>query len=168
MTIVWSGWQGDRPQTLGGSSAAISATQKWYPPGMTLPVAKDSASKGSITGQVQDEFVADNASASLLGTYYARATSTPASLTIRKTPLASPITVDASMWTYTAGAGTAEGGSTTANGFGYVSINRPGIRNDPRYSAALDNGSDNGSIYHFNYTAVDPRPFGLGFLGTVS
>jgi len=34
-----------------------------------------------------------------------------------------------------------------------------------KYAAALDVGSDNGSIYHFNYTAVDPRPFGLGFLG---
>jgi hypothetical protein len=117
MTIVWSGWQGDRPQTLTGANAAITASQKWYPPGMTLPVAKDPVTKGSITGQVQDEFIADNASSNLLGTYYARSPNSPASLTIRKTPLAAPITVDSSLWTYTAGSGTAEGGNTTANGF---------------------------------------------------
>ena len=165
MTVVWSGWQGDRPQTLTGSSAAITASQKWYPPGMTLPVAKDPTTKGQIAGQVQDEFIADNASSNLLGTYYSRLANSTASLTIRKTPLSAPITVDGSLWTYTAGSGTAEGGNTTANGFGFVTINRAGVRADAKYAAALDVGSDNGSIYHFNYTAVDPRPFGLGFLG---
>ena len=165
MTIVWSGWQGDRPQTLAAANASISTTQKWYPPGMTLPIAKDPVTKGSITGQVQDEFIADNGTSSLLGTYYARAVNTPATLTVRKTPLAAPITVDASLWTYTAGNGAAEGGNTTLNGYGFVTINRAGIRSDPKYAVALDAGSDNGSIYHFNYTATDPRPFGLGFLG---
>ena len=165
MTLVWSGWQGDRPQTLTAANAAITASQKWYPPGMTLPIAKDPITKGSITGLVQDEFIADNASSNLLGTYYQRLANSPASLTVRKTPLAAPITVDASLWTYTAGNGTAEGGNTTTNGFGFVTINRAALRADSKYAAALDAGSDNGAIYHFNYTAVDPRPFGLGFLG---
>lgn len=164
MTLVMTGWQGDRPSTLGGTSAAISSTTKWYSLGMTLPVAKNPDGT-SITGTVQDEFIADNASNALLGTYYKRATGTPATLTIRKRPTDAPITLDAADWTYTAGAGTAEGGNTTATGYGYVTIDRARVRANAAYAAALDSGSDSGSIYHFNYTAVDPRPLGLGFLG---
>jgi Alpha/beta hydrolase domain len=165
MTVVFSGWQGDRPQTLNVPTAAISSSSKWYLPGMTLPVAKDVSNGGAaITGGVQDEFIADNATSNLLGTYYNRAPGTPATLTIRKTATSSPITVDASYWTYTAGSGVAEGGNTTASGYGFVSINRSKVIADATLSAALDAGSDNGSIYHFNYTAIDPRPLGLGFL----
>lgn len=164
MTVVMTGWQGDRPSTLSGASAAITATQKWYALGMTLPVARN-ADGSAITGTVQDEFIADNATSNLLGTYYKRAPATPATLTIRKTAMDKPITLDASEWTYTAGAATAEGGNTTAAGYGYVTIDRAKVRANPAYAAALDKGSDNGSIYHFNYTAVDPRPLGLGFLG---
>jgi len=167
MTVVFSGWQGDRPQSLNVPTAAINSTTKWYAPGMTLPVAKDVANGGaSITGGVQDEFIADSASASanLLGTYYNRAPGTPATLTIQKTATSLPITVDASYWTYTAGTGAAEGGNTTSAGYGYVTINRAKVVADPTLAAALDAGSDNGSIYHFNYTAIDPRPLGLGFL----
>jgi len=167
MTVVFSGWQGDRPQSLNVPTAAINSTTKWYAPGMTLPVAKDVANGGaSITGGVQDEFIADSASASanLLGTYYNRAPGTPATLTIQKTATSLPITVDASYWTYTAGTGAAEGGNTTSAGYGYVTINRAKVVADSTLAAALDAGSDNGSIYHFNYTAIDPRPLGLGFL----
>ena len=167
-TIVWSGWQGDRPQTLNIATAAIDATTKWYLPGMTLPVALDAAkSNAKITGQVQDEFIADTATltTNLLGTYYNRAPSTTATLTIQKTAMSTPITVDSSLWTYTAGAGKAEGGNTGANGYGNVAINRAGITADAKYADALDAGKDFGSIYHFNYTAIDPRPIGLGFLG---
>jgi hypothetical protein len=163
MTVVFSGWQGDRPSSLSGSSAAITSSTKWYAPGMTLPVAKDNGAK--ITGTVQDEFIADNATSNLLGTYYPRVANTPATLTIRRTATDAPITVDASMWTYTAGSGVAEGGNTGANGFGYVTIDRAKVRATAAYAAALDAGSDNGSIYHFNYTATDPKPMGLGFLG---
>jgi hypothetical protein len=167
MTVVFSGWQGDRPQTLNVPTAAITSTTKWYAPGMTLPVAKDVLNGGaSITGGVQDEFIADSASATanLLGTYYNRAPGTPATLTIQKTATSLPLTVDASYWTYTPGTGVAEGGNTTANGYGYVTINRAKVVADTTLAAALDAGSDNGSIYHFNYTAIDPRPLGLGFL----
>ena len=129
---------------------------------MTLPVAKENGAR--ITGASQDEFIADNASSNLLGTYYPRAANTAASLTIRKTPTDAPITVDASMWTYTAGTGVAEGGNTGATGFGFVTIDRAKVRASSAYAAALDAGSDNGSIYHFNYTATDPKPMGLGFL----
>jgi len=166
MTIVWSGWQGDRPQSLTGASAAISGTTKWYAPGMTLPVALDAAKNNAhMTGTVQDEFIADNATTTLLGTYNTRASGTPATLTIQRTAFSAPIVVDSSLWTYTAGAGTAEGGNTTASGYGFVTINRAGIAADPTYTVALDSGSDKGSIYHFNYTAIDPTPMGLGFLG---
>lgn len=166
MTIVFSGWQGDRIQTLNVPSAAITSSTKWYAPGMTLPVAKDLANGGaSITGAQQDEFIADNATSNLLGTYYSRAPNTPATLTIRKTAMSAPIVVDPSYWTYTAGSATLEGGNTTASGYGFVTINRAKVIADPTLSAALDAGSDNGSIYHFNYTAIDPRPLGLGFLG---
>jgi Alpha/beta hydrolase domain len=163
MTVVFSGWQGDRPSSLSGPTAAITSSTRWYAPGMTLPVAKENGAK--ITGTAQDEFIADNASSNLLGTYYPRAANTPATLTIRKTPTDSPITVDASMWTYTPGTGVAEGGNTGATGFGYVTIDRAKVRASSAYAAALDAGSDNGSIYHFNYTATDPKPMGLGFLG---
>lgn len=166
MTIVFSGWQGDRYQTLNVPSAAITSTTKWYAPGMTLPVAKDMANGGaSITGAQQDEFIADNATSNLLGTYYTRAPNTAATLTVRKTAMSAPIVVDPSYWTYTAGNASLEGGNTTASGYGYVTINRAKVVADANLSAALDAGSDNGSIYHFNYTAIDPRPIGLGFLG---
>ncbi len=165
MTVVISGWQGDRPSTLTGPTAAITSTQKWYAVGMTLPVAKGAAG-ASITGTVQDEFIADNATANLLGTYYPRASGTTANLTIRKTPTSAPIVVDPSLWTYTGGTGVAEGGNTTATGFGFVTIDRAKVRADAAYAAALDVGSDSGSIYHFNYTATDPKPMGLGFLAT--
>jgi hypothetical protein len=163
-TIVFSGWQGDRPQTLNVSSAAISSTTKWYAPGMTLPVATNAGA--SITGTVQDEFIADSATLTnnLLGTYYKKAPGTSATLTIQKTAMSTPITVDSSYWTYTAGSATAEGGNTTATGYGYVTIDRAKVLADKTLADALDAGSDNGSIYHFNYTAIDPRPLGLGFL----
>jgi hypothetical protein len=166
MTVVLSGWQGDRPSSLSGATAAITSTKTWYPPGMTLPVAKDAAG-AQITGLVQDEFIADSATltTNLLGTYYPRVTTSPASLFVRKTATSAPIVVDQGLWTYTAGTGVAEGGNTTATGFGYVTIDRAKVRADAKYADALDNGSDNGSIYHFNYTASDPKPMGLGFLG---
>ncbi len=167
-TVVWSGWQGDRPQSLTAATAAISATTKWYAPGMSLPVALDAGNGNSkITGPVQDEFVADNASSNLLGTYYnmAAGAAANATLTIRRTALEAPITVDKSLWTYQAGTGSAEGGNTTTAGYGFVTIDRAGVRANSNYAAALDAASDSGSIYHFSYTAVDPKPFGLGFLG---
>jgi Alpha/beta hydrolase domain len=167
-TIVWSGWQGDRPQTLNVATAAISSTTKWYAPGMTLPVALDANNASArITGGVQDEFIADNATSNLLGTYYSMApgTQSAATLTVRKTAKSAPVTVDPSLWTYTPGTGVAEGGNTTATGYGFVTINRPGVVANTAYASALDAGSDKGSIYQFNYTAIDPRPFGLGFLG---
>jgi Alpha/beta hydrolase domain len=167
-TIIWSGWQGDRPQTLNIATAAISSTTKWYAPGMTLPVALDAASANArITGDVQDEFIADNAASNLLGTYYTMAPGKAASatLTVRKTAKSAPVTVDPSLWTYTAGTGAAEGGNTTSTGYGFVTINRAGVVTDAKYASALDAASDKGSIYQFNYTAVDPKPFGLGFLG---
>jgi hypothetical protein len=165
-TVVWSGWQGDRPQSLTAATAAISATTKWYPPGMSLPVAVN-ANNVKINGEVQDEFIADNVTSNLLGTYYNMAAGAEpnATLWIRKTALDTPIPVDRSLWVYKAGSGTAEGGNTTAAGYGYVTIDRAGVRASSKYAAALDAASDNGSIYHFNYTAVDPKPFGLGFLG---
>ena len=164
MTVVFSGWQGDRPQTLNVTSASISSTSKWYLLGMTLPVATNSGA--SITGTVQDEFIADSATLTnnLLGTYYKRAPGTAATLTIRKTAMSTPITVDSSYWTYTAGSATAEGGNTTATGYGYVTIDRAKVIADKTLADALDAGADNGSIYQFNYTAIDPRPLGLGFL----
>ena len=166
MTVVLSGWQGDRPSSLSAATAAITSTKTWYAPGMTLPVAKD-ATGAKITGGVQDEFIADSASltTNLLGTYYPRVMTSPASLWIRKTATDAPIVVDPSLWTYTPGTGVAEGGNTTATGFGYVSIDRAKVQADPKYAAAMDNGTDNGSIYHFNYTASDPKAMGLGFLG---
>jgi len=167
MSIVWSGWQGDRPQTLKGPSAAITADTRWYAPGMTLPVAVDAAKGGArITGRVQDEFIADSDSANLLGTYYKQAAGTTGTLTIQKTPFSAPITVSPALWTYTAGGATAEGGNTGANGYGTVAINRAGMVADARYASALDAGSDHGSIYHYDYTAVDPKVMGLGFLAT--
>ena len=167
-SIVWAGWQGDRPQTI-AAGAAISATKKWYAPGMTLPVAVDvTKSNAPITGVVQDEFIADNTTASVIGTYYKMAPNSlsTASLTVRKTPMSTPVTVDPSLWTYTAGAGTAEGGNTGATGFGFVTINRAGVRAGAAYATAMDAGLDNGSIYQFNYTATEPKVMGLGFLAT--
>jgi hypothetical protein len=168
-SIVWAGWQGDRPQTLSGAGAALNATTRWYAPGMTLPVAVNiKQGNAPITGTVQDEFIADSATANLLGTYYKMAPGTMASatLTVRKTPTSAPVLVARSLWAYTPGAGTAEGGNTGANGYGYVSIDRNGVRADAAYAAALDAGLDNGSIYQFNYTATDPKVMGLGFLAT--
>ena len=164
MTVVFSGWQGDRPSSLSGNSAAITSTTRWYAPGMTLPSAKR-ANGDPITGVVQDEFIADNVTSNLLGTYYLRAVGTPASLTVRKTATSTPVTLDPSVWTYSSGTGQAEGGNTTATGYGYVTIDRAKVRTNAAYAAGLDAGLDNGSIYQFNYTAVSPKPMGLGFLG---
>ena len=168
-SVVWAGWQGDRPQTLTGATAAISDTQRWYAPGMTLPVAVDVANANApITGRVQDEFIADNATANLLGTYYKMAPGTlaAATLTVRKTPTSAPITLASSMWTYTAGSGTGTAGGTGATGYGFVTIDRAAVRADASTTAALDGGLDNGTIYQFNYTAVEPKVMGLGFLAT--
>lgn len=168
-SIVWAGWQGDRPQVLTGSTAAISATQRWFAAGMTLPVAVDVAhGNAPLTGTVQDELVADSATTNLLGTYYKMAPNSlgQATLTVRKTATSAPVTVAASLWSYTAGAGTAEGGNTGPNGFGFVTIDRAGVRADAAYASALDGGLDNGSIYQFNYTATNPKVMGLGFLAT--
>lgn len=167
VTIVMSGWQGDRPQALKGADPdAISATNRAPFLGMTVPVANAKNGKERITGVVQDEFIADSDKANVLGTYYKRVPDTPATLTVRKTALSAPIEVSSKLWKYVPGAGTAEGGSTAATGYGYVEIDREKLRADPRYIAALDAGRDNGSIYHFNYTAMDPRVMGLGFLAT--
>jgi hypothetical protein len=168
-TIVWAGWQGDQPQTLSGPSAAITTAQRWYAPGMTLPVAVDRANGNApITGRVQDELVADGATANLLGTYYKLAPGTlaTATLTVRRTPTSAPVTVARSLWTYTAGSATAPAGGTGTDGFGFVTIDRAAVRADAAYAAALDSGQDNGAIYQFNYTAVEPRVMGLGFLAT--
>ncbi|MEO6853346.1 MAG: hypothetical protein ABI410_12020, partial [Rhodoferax sp.] len=168
-SIVWAGWQGDRPQVLTGSTAAISNTQRWFAAGMTLPVAVDVAhANAPLTGTVQDELVADSATTNLLGTYYKMAPNSlgQATLTVRKTATSAPVTVAASLWSYTAGAGTAEGGNTGPNGFGFVTIDRAGVRADAAYASALDGGLDNGSIYQFNYTATNPKVMGLGFLAT--
>lgn len=167
-SIVWAGWQGDRPQTITGPSS-ISATTKWYAPGMTLPVAVDvTKNNAPITGVVQDEFLADNATTTVFGTYYKMAPNAlaTATLTVRKTPMSSPITVDPSLWTYTAGSGTAEGGNAGATGIGFVTINRAGVRAGAAYANAMDAGLDNGSLYQFNYTATEPKVMGLGFLAT--
>ena len=169
ITVVWSGWQGDRPQTLNVPTAAITATTKWYAAGMTLPTALDAANKNAqITGPVQDEFIADTATltTNLLGTYYKRAPGTAATLTVQKTATSAPITVDPSLWTYTAGSAVAEGGNTGATGYGFVTIDRAGVMASAAMGAALDGGKDSGSIYHFNYTAIDPKVMGLGFLAT--
>lgn len=168
-SIVWSGWQGDRPQVLTGNSAAITSSQRWYAAGMSLPVAVDVAhGNAPLTGTVQDELVADSDTANLLGTYYKMDPNSlgQATLTLRKTPTSPPITVAPALWTYTAGTGTAEGGNTGPNGYGFVTINRAGVRSDAAYTAALDGGLDNGSIYQFNYQAIHPRVIGLGFLAT--
>ena len=167
-TIVLSGWQGDRPQRFSiDRPAAITDKNKWPVIGMTVPVARDVANGNApITGKVQDEFIADKPKANLLGTYYKRVPGTPATLTIRKTPNSSPIVVAETLWKYVPGAGTAEAGNTGPNGLGHVAIDRASLRADARYAAALDDGSDNGSIYLFDYTAVDPKVLGLGFLAT--
>ena len=168
-SMVWAGWQGDRPQTLTGTAATITSATKWFAPGMTLPVAVDvTKSNAPITGVVQDEFIADNATANLLGTYYKLAPGSlpTATLTIRRTPKSDPVTLPSSLWTYTAGSATAEGGNTTATGYGFVTIDRAGVRALSASANALDAGQDSGSIYHFNYTAVEPKVMGLGFLAT--
>jgi hypothetical protein len=137
MTIVLSGWQGDRPQKLGGPAPdAISATNRWPVLGMTVPVANAANGNARITGQVQDEFIADSDKANLLGTYYKRVPDTPATLTVRKTSLSAPIEVSPDLWKYVPGAGTAEGGATGATGYGYVDIERAKLRADPHYAAA--------------------------------
>jgi len=171
-TVVWSGWQGDRPQTLNGASAQITSSTPWFGPGMTLPVAYGTGG-AAITGVVQDEADFDSSvmTNNLLGTYHMRAPNTPATLTIQTTATSTPIVVDPKYWIYTAGNSTAgagaltEGGNTTQNGYGFVTINRAGIMADGAYSAGLDGGKDWGSLYHFNYTAINPTVMGLGFLG---
>ena len=167
-TIVLSGWQGDRPQRFRiDKPAALSDKNTWPVIGMTVPIARDATNGNApITGKVQDELIADSPKANLLGTYYKRVPGTPATLTIRKTPTSPSIVVSETLWKYVPGAGTAEGGNTGPNGFGYVEIDRASLRADARYAAALDGGSDNGSIYHFDFTAVDPKVLGLGFLAT--
>ena len=167
-TIVLSGWQGDRPQQLRTDKpAAISDKNTWPVIGMTLPVARDVANGNApITGKVQDELIADSPEGELArhlsqarawhaghahhsqDTYLVPHHGGRDAVEIRSRPR------------------TAEGGNTGANGFGYVEIDRAALRADPRYVAALDDGSDNGSIYLFEYTAVDPKVMGLGFLAT--
>jgi hypothetical protein len=75
-SIVWAGWQGDRPQSI-TTGAQINATTKWFGPGMTLPTAVDVGKNNApITGVVQDELIADSATSNLLGTYYKMAPGT--------------------------------------------------------------------------------------------
>ena len=169
-TIVWSGWQGDRPQTL-GSSASVTPGTSWFAPGMTLPVAVNVASnRALITGAVQDEFIADDSNVTVFGTFHQMASGTlaNATLSLRKTPDATPVQIDSRYWTYTSGSGTAEAGNNTAAGFGYVTISRSALVASGLYATAMDTSlgtaSDKGAIYRFSYTAVNPRPTGLGFL----
>ncbi|WP_407309380.1 alpha/beta hydrolase domain-containing protein [Pseudomonas sp. nanlin1] len=166
-TLVWSGWQGDRPQSLHGETAQISAAQPWPMLGMSLPVARDRAhGNRTLEAFVQDEFIANDATSQLLGTYHKRAADTSARLTLQRTPQSPALTVPEKFWRYTAGSAEAEGGNVTGKGYGFVTIDRAAVRADASLLAGLDAGSDNGSIYHFSYTAQEPKVMGLGFLAT--
>jgi len=158
MSIVWSGWQGDIAQSLSdlalkGNTPSISSSTKWYVPGMSLPIAKDvKHNNAPITGVVQVEYIADQGGSNgRFSLTYPQVPQTPYSLTIQKTALSDPIKVDDSLYSISNGK---------------VTINRQGVVDDKNLAAALDAGSDKGSIYHFNYTATNPKPFGLGFLST--
>lgn len=91
--------------------AEITSAKKWYAPGMSVPVAVDKSNKNApITGLVQDELIPGNltGTSSLLGINYTMAAGAEgsASLTIQLKPESTPIVIDKSMWTFTAGAGT--------------------------------------------------------------
>ncbi len=164
VTVVWSGWQGDKPQSLNVSSALITSAKKWYGPGMSLPVALDKANNNAhITGQVQDEFIASNAMSSQLVTNFRMAPDTIATayMTVQKTATSTPVRLDSSLWNFVAAPG-----NRSSAGEGMVTINHAAVVADKKYANALDSGSDKGSIFHFNYTAIDPKVMGLGFLAT--
>ncbi len=148
-TVVWSGWQGDVPQTGNGAAAAV---------GTGFPAARN-ADGSSITGLVREEYVPDFAGGSAISLNYPPASLTDrseTSLTARQTWInasgkmdyAAPSTPVTS-WTYV----------TTASGAVTVQFTPPD-------SVATVGGSvapDAGTIYSFIYRAKDPKVLGVGF-----
>ena len=125
-TLVWIGWQGDVP--LGKAGDTI---------GTDFPVAR--ASDGSsLEGEVQEEFIFDNAATRNKAplTYpAARSAAGTARLTVQSHVNAPVVSLPATAWRFT--------------GEREVEIDRAA-------------GFDGGAIYTLVYRARDPRPMGLG------
>jgi hypothetical protein len=150
-TMVWSGWQGNLPQTGAGDVDTI---------GTRFPTARN-ADGTSITGLSREEFVQDNAGgATAIPLKYL-----PASLTDRSEVVftarqswinsagvqvyAAP-SVAVTDWSYVTNADGSVGVQFTAP----AAVPRPGGTTEP---------ADQGTIYSFVYRAKDPMVMGIGF-----
>ena len=126
-TFAWIGWQGDVP--LGNQGQLI---------GTRLPTIKNGTTP--ITGPAIEEFIFDKAEAKSAGvlTYPAANTDTAkATLTVRATTSASPLTLPRSAWRY-------------------VDASKIEITRPPEFDA--------GAIYQLTYEARDPKLMGLGMV----
>ncbi|MFN2545963.1 MAG: alpha/beta hydrolase domain-containing protein [Myxococcales bacterium] len=148
-TIVWSGWQGNLPQSGQGDTKPI---------GVNFPTATN-PDRSSITGQTREEFILDSLDASSgpgLKNGVATVTLTYPAATLDQSNVVfnwrqtwktadgetfdSPSTpVPAASWTY-------------VNGGKQIQFTPPA-------------GSDLGSIFTFIYPAKDPKPMAIGFAG---
>jgi len=136
-TLVWSGWQGNVPQTGHGDTQAI---------GVVFPVAHD-ADGGTITAMSREENVFDNAtSTSFVLEYPAVDTTdqTTVNFNWRET------WVTASGMTWSSPSTPIAAGDWHYTDSTHVTFTRAG------------NG-DNGAIYSFVYNARDPLVMGIGF-----
>ena len=151
-TVVWSGWQGNIPQTGNGAAATV---------GVNFPVAANKDGT-SIMGLAREEFVPDFAGGSpttIVLSY------PPASLTDRSEVVFTARqtwnnaaglqdynapSVPVPTWSYT----------TTASGAVAVSFTPPA---SVPAQAGVPAGPDAGTIYQFVYRAKDPVINGIGF-----
>jgi hypothetical protein len=146
-TMVWSGWQGNVPQSGSGDTAPI---------GTNFPIATNNGT--SITGKSRDEFIVDAGGATLSGNVATAALSYL------------PATMDKSdvkfNWRQTWR--TSHSPLTQGMKFSAPSTPVPDaswsyINNGAQVQFTMPDGADQGSIFEFIYKAKDPIVMGIGF-----
>ena len=162
--------------------------------GTTFPICyQDASASQFITGLCQDEGwfsthkfygISSPTTFNSFPLYYSFVPTSQSFLTIRLKNFSTPITIDQKHYTMTAGddlVGQVAISTTDASGDAsmvmppsvnpaYVTVNRAAVMADPLYYDAMDRDSsgvywDSGSIYEMNYTAINPKPMALGYLG---
>jgi hypothetical protein len=146
-TIVWSGWQGNIPQTGHGDTAGI---------GTNFPVATN-PDGSAITGQSREEYVLDALAAqgpglgsngvAVVNLTYLPATSDKSQVTFNWR----------STWN------TAQGVEFTSPSTPVPDANWSYINNGTQLQFTLPAGSDPGSIFTFIYTAKNAIVMGIGY-----
>jgi hypothetical protein len=146
-TMVWSGWQGNVPQSGSGDTAPV---------GTNFPIATIGGSP--VTGLSRDEFIIDAGGATLSGN---TATATLSYL---------PATLDKSGVTFNWRPTWRTSNDPLTQGMTFTAPSTPVPESSWSYVGTgmqvqftMPAGADQGSIFEFIYTARDPIIMGIGF-----